>query len=362
MILKEQSILLFTRTMDLGGTEKVVLQLCEILKPSVKRIIVCSCGGVNVEELTRMGICHYQIPDIEQKNPKVVIHVAVMLHNIIKKEGITLIHTHHRMAAFYVAALGLYRKCVYINTSHSIFKDKRRLTYFAYRKAHLIACGEMVKKNLIETFGLPKEQVKVVYNAVKSFDGQGEVDITIHSLHEKGYFVVGNVCRLSKQKGVEYYIQAIPFVLARHPKTHFLIVGSGENMECLRKLGRELNIMNAITFMGYRSDVQNIMSQMDLIVSSSLREGLPLTPMEVFSVGKSIVATDVDGTVEVVENGVSGILVESEDSQMIAKKINWMIEHPEERKKMESEAKARFEQEFSMDKFASGYLSCYEQI
>ncbi len=62
----------FTRTMGLGGTENVVLQLCEILNPVVNKVVVCSCGGVNEKRLLAMGIKHYTIPDIEKKDVKTV--------------------------------------------------------------------------------------------------------------------------------------------------------------------------------------------------------------------------------------------------------------------------------------------------
>ena len=125
MILKVQNLLFFTRTMALGGTENVVLQLCEIFKPLVNNIAVCSCGGENVKRLDEMGIHHYTIPDIENKSPSVMLKVAKQLRKIIRDENITVIHTHHRMAAFYVAALRLYKKCSFINTSHNTFYDKK---------------------------------------------------------------------------------------------------------------------------------------------------------------------------------------------------------------------------------------------
>ena len=65
MELKKQNILFFTRTMGLGGTENVILQLCEIFKPLVNKIVVCSCGGVNVTEVQKSGINHYEITDID---------------------------------------------------------------------------------------------------------------------------------------------------------------------------------------------------------------------------------------------------------------------------------------------------------
>lgn len=81
--LQNQNVLLFTRTMGLGGTENVVLQLCEILKPVVKKVVVCSCGGINEKKLEIMGIQHYTIPDIEQKDLKTITLVLRQVKRII---------------------------------------------------------------------------------------------------------------------------------------------------------------------------------------------------------------------------------------------------------------------------------------
>ena len=147
MKLQDQNILFFTRTMKLGGTENVVLQLCEIFKPLVNKIIVCSCGGVNEKKLNDIGIKHYKISDIEEKSPIAFTKVSRQLKSIVFSEHITVIHTHHRMAAFYVSLLGLNKVCQFINTSHNTFYNRKLLTRFAYRNCNLVACGEMVKKN-----------------------------------------------------------------------------------------------------------------------------------------------------------------------------------------------------------------------
>lgn len=359
MNLQKQNVLFFTRTMELGGTENVILQLCEILKPLVSNIVVCSCGGVNVEKLISMGIKHYKIPDIESKQPQDMIATGKAIRRVVKEERITVIHTHHRMAAFYVEALGLYKKCTFLNTSHNTFHNKSFLTRFAYKHAYLIACGEMVKKNLVEYFGISVKQVKVVHNAVKPFGGQVIEDSLVKELHKDGCFVIGNIGRLSEQKGMEYYIRAIPDVLQLHSETRFLIVGTGVDEEKLKGLVKELSIEDKVYFIGYRTDIQNLMSQIDLVVLSSLWEGLPLTPIEAFSVGKTIVATEVDGTVEIVENGVNGLLVEPMHPQKIAEKICWMIENPKGRQKMESAAVNTYETRFSFEVLRQGYIENY---
>ena len=100
MQLEEQNILFFTRIMYVGGTENVIYQLCEMFKPLVNKIVVCSCGGIGEAKLSEMGIKHITIPDIESKSIKTIIQVSKQLKTIVRDEKITVIHTHHRMAAF----------------------------------------------------------------------------------------------------------------------------------------------------------------------------------------------------------------------------------------------------------------------
>ena len=352
-MLKNQNIMFFTRTMQLGGTENVILQLCEVFKPLVNKVVVCSHGGVNEEKLKEMGIKHFEIGDLEDKRLFSIIHNCHIIRRIVKEENITVIHTHHRMAAFYVRFLGLYKKCHFINTSHNTFANYRLLTRYAYKKANLIACGEMVKKNLVDVFGLDK--VVVIHNAVKPFDGNIISDPELKKAKEEGLFLIGNIGRLSKQKGMEYFIQAVPDVMKKHPKVRLYIVGSGEDEEKLKRMSRDLPIV----FMGYRTDIQSLMSQLDLIVLSSLWEGLPLTPIEAFSVGKTIVATGVDGTVEIVKNNKNGLIVEPKSAETIATAINYLIDNKAERKRLETEAIKTFRNCFSFEKLKKDYVKFY---
>ena len=362
MKLENQSILFFTRTMKLGGTENVVLQQVETFKPYVKNIVVCSCGGVNVQKLDELGVKHYEIPDVTQKTPSTFLTISRRLKKIIKDEEITIIHTEHRMAAFYVALLGLYKKCYFINTSHNTFQSQKLLTRFAYKHANLIACGGMVKKNLVEFFGLPGKQVRVIHNAVKAFDGSIVEEKEFTEFRNQGYFLVGNVGRLSEQKGMEYFIDSIPNILKDHPMTKFFIIGTGELEEKLKKQVEDLNLSNDVMFMGYRSDVQNLMSQLDLVVLSSLWEGFPLTPIEAYSVGKTIVATAVDGTIEIIQNEENGLLVESRNSLQISKAVCRFIENEQLKSKCEHGAKESFEKEYSFEKFAEEHRDYYRSL
>lgn len=362
MKLKEQNVLFFTRTMGLGGTENVVLQLCRVLKPKVNRIVVCSCGGVNVSCLEKMGIRHYEIPDMDSKSPVIMMKIVQRVAKILIEEKITVVHTHHRMAALYTRILSSFRRFVHLNTSHNTFANKRVLTRLAFGKAHMIACGEKVKQNLVEFYGLPDEQVKVLHNAVEPFVGELVPLKTLANLRAEGYSLVGNVGRLSEQKGMKYFLESLPSVKEKYPMVKYIIVGQGEDEEALRHQAHNLGVTEDVVFLGYRNDIQNVISQLDFIVLSSLWEGLPLTPIEAFSMGKTVIGTAVDGTVEIISNGENGFLIEPRSSEQIVEKVLVLLQDREVRTAMEHAAMECYETKFSFLEFANRYLNYYEGI
>lgn len=361
MDLKEQSVLLFTRTMGLGGTENVVLQICETLKPYVKNIVVCSCGGVNEKKLKEMNIKHYSVPDITAKTPTSFVKILKLLKKIIKNENITIIHSHHRMAAFYTRIVSP-SYIVQIANAHNTFFDKKSLTKFAYSKCNIIAVGNQVKKNLINFYGISSKKIKIIYNAIKPFAGIIENDKLLTQYRKNGYVLIGNVGRLSEQKGMTYFIDAAERLLETNKNVRFFIIGDGELKQELMEKVKKQDLSDKIIFMGYRSDVQNIISQLDFIVLSSLWEGLPLTPIEAFSVGKTVIATDVDGTPEIIKNNINGLLVKPKDSVQLSKKMNYLIMEENVRKKMELEARKTYTQCYSFEKMKREYIKYYEEL
>ena len=186
------------------------------------------------------------------------------------------------------------------------------------------------------------------------------MDPFIKQLHEKGCFVVGNIGRLSEQKGMEYFINAIPTIKLYMNNVKFVIVGTGEDEKKLMNLVTKLELKDDCYFLGYRSDVQNLMSQLDLVVLSSLWEGLPLTPIEAFSVGRTVVATAVDGTVEIVNDGINGYLVSPKNSLEIAEKVVEVLQNKEIKNSFEKAALHTYEGDFSFNQLKNSYKSYYE--
>ena len=197
---------------------------------------------------------------------------------------------------------------------------------------------------------------------MEPYNEKVEIIDVLQQLKNEGYYLVANVGRFSKQKGMEYFIDSYPLVKKEIDKIKYVLVGDGEDREKLKKKISELGMQNDVIFLGFRRDVQNVLSQIDLLVLSSLWEGLPLTPIEGFSVGKTVVATAVDGTVEIVENGNNGFLIPAKDAKAIAEKVVYLFKHQDKQKTMEEEATKTFINEFSFEKFSDSIVNYYSNI
>lgn len=363
MELNKKNVLFLTRTMKLGGTENVILQLCEILKPQVNKIIVCSCGGVNVEELHKMGINHYIIPDIEEKSLKTFLTTYKVISEIVKKEGITVIHTHHRMAAFYAQIIKYQYRVPVICSVHGEFYDKKLLTKIAYGNSQIVACGEKVRENLVDWFGLKKDRVVVLRNAVEK-DERYDPIAEIEKLRSESFncFIVGYVGRISREKGVDILVRALAKAVTKKKDIYLVIAGDGDLFDDMKLLSARIGVNNNITFLGYRNDPQNVIQQVDSVALCSYTEGLPLTPIEAFAHGKPMIATPVGGTVEIVKNEINGVIVSPGNIDEIASAILNLACNKEKYLKLARNAEKCYNEEFSYEIFESQVLSLYENL
>ena len=124
-------VLHISRTMGQGGAEKVVYQLC--VGNNSYESVVASTGGYYLNDLANNNIKHYIIPDLNSKNPFLMIKTIFLLLKIIKEEKVNIIHSHHRMAAFYSRILCYFVKASRVYTAHNVFYDKKVLLRFSLK-------------------------------------------------------------------------------------------------------------------------------------------------------------------------------------------------------------------------------------
>ena len=351
---QKNNILHISRTMDIGGAERIVYQLSTDLKDEFDSVHVASTGGLWESKLLSKGVQHHKILDVDSKNPLTMVKTFSSLYRIIKNNDITIVHTHHRMAAFYICLLKIINpKLIHVYTAHNVFKNKLPLYKFALKNAYCVAVGKAVNDNLKDDVGISDSTV--IYNGVVFEKTDKLVDEIVNYKGIK----LGCIARLSEQKGLTYLIDAMSLV--KHRDITLFIVGDGELRDELENKVKQLNLQKSVIFLGYRKDVVECINSFDYLVSSSLYEGLALNVIEEFMNGKTMVASDIPGINEVVNNK-NGILVPVKDDVALARAIEKLATDKKLREKLAYQAKKDYETKFNYSLFLDNYRRLYRKL
>jgi glycosyltransferase involved in cell wall biosynthesis len=191
----------------------------------------------------------------------------------------------------------------------------------------VVVVSEDIRKHLYKAFPfMPSDQVHVIYNGVDvdHFDPNRysnrrnfcqQHDIPEHHL------LVGSVGRLDGIKNVPLLIEASKDVLRHFENVTFVIAGDGIEKQSLMHLAREADVMDHFRFTGFVDDVPKLLSGLDILAHTAFSEGVPNSVIEAMAMGKCVVATEVGGVPELIEDGVTGLLVPSNDVE----KLVWTL-------------------------------------
>lgn len=175
--------------------------------------------------------------------------------------------------------------------------------------------------------------------------------------------VVGMVSNLNRAvKGVRYFVESMPLIVAREPRARFLILGDGHEKDSLLALTRTLGIEDRVVFAGFRSDVSRFYPLMDVSVLTSLSEGLSIALLESMRCGLPVVATRVGGNPELVREGETGFLVPPKDPRAFADAVVQVLTDRVLRDRMGRNGRAVIEREHSLMGVTDQYEALYEEV
>ncbi|MGV2831203.1 glycosyltransferase [Myxosarcina sp. GI1(2024)] len=179
-----------------------------------------------------------------------------------------------------------------------------------------------------------------------------------------------SVCRLVEKKGIEYAIRAVAKLARSRRNIEYNIVGDGELKPKLQELITELNIGDRIKLLGWKqkTEVIDLLNNSDLLLAPSVtarngdREGIPVALMEAMAMGLPVISTLHSGIPELVEHGVSGFLVPERDSDAIAEKLEYFLEHPEVWTEMGKAGREIVTQNYNIDKLNNRLVEIYQDL
>ena len=174
-------------------------------------------------------------------------------------------------------------------------------------------------------------------------------------------FVIGCVSRWDPVKRFEILLQAVRQLAERLPRLTLLLVGGGGEEARIRRLVAEFGLQDKVIFTGFLGNPIRIYGLLDLYVATSLKEGLPLAPLEAMAAGLAIVATDVPGHRDVVVRGETGLLVPAEDSRALADAIAGLVADAARRRKMGESGRQRVLEHFAVRSMVDQTVEVYRR-
>jgi len=171
-----------------------------------------------------------------------------------------------------------------------------------------------------------------------------------------------NVGRLSPEKGQTLLLRVVAALAPEYPGLRLAFAGTGPIEEDLKRLAAELGLASRVQFLGYVTDMPGLYAGADVVVQSSHTEGLPNVMLEASYLGVPIVATDVGGTQEVIEHGVSGWLVEPGSQAALEVGLRRFLRFPEQFIEMARNGRSYIEREFTFAARTEIQMQIYEKL
>ncbi len=174
--------------------------------------------------------------------------------------------------------------------------------------------------------------------------------------------VVGTVGRLARQKSPEDVVRVAAHVVREIPAAAFLLVGDGPLRAGLERLARDLGVARNVRFLGVRDDVDAILPALDVLLLTSLWEGMPLTILEAMAAGLPVVATRVNGVPEVVAHGATGLLAEPRDVPALAAHVLALLGARESAQAMGEAGRQRVGERFTFGRTVDALSDLYQEL
>ncbi len=365
MTVKRKRLAFVVNNLDVGGLERVVINLINSLDQTLFDIyIVCLDGEGKLFEEIKGKI---QDSLVLSKKGGIDIFSIISMRRFFVKNRIQIVHSHNHSPMIYS---GVAIKLILFNKPRLLFTEHNQVSRLSVNELNklskylkMVDRVFTVSKSLIKLYKskLDTDVDAVLYNGVPEsvIDNVDKSRIREEKELTDTDFVLCTVAILKKQKGLEYLIKALS-ELKKYKDIKLLIAGSGVLLDELIKLVHRYDLDNKVFFLGYRSDLGNILSGSDVFVLSSIQEGLPMSIIEALAVGLPVITTDVGGCSELVIDKENGIVINSKSSGELSNAILKLYENREELEKYTKINKERYKKYFSLDAMMNSHVQEYQ--
>src|SRR5215831_613678 len=355
-------ILKFLTMFAVGGTERQFVYLAKGLDKSRFDIRVgcLSKRGEFLKDIEAMNLPVAEYPINSLYSPRMLQRQWGFARDL-RRQNIRLVHAYGFYPNVFSVPAARFAGCITIASVRDtgVFTSQIKLKTLSQRTACQLAdrvvANSSAVRNWLVSLGVHQNHIDVIPNGIAVNERLARSrDFGIR--HELGIDpkvpVIAVISRLNPGKGIEYLLKAAVIVREQFPEARFLIVGGSyfdpAYKPSLELLARKLNVADRVLFTGERNDIQQLLQEVNISVLPSLSEGLSNSLLESMAAGLPVIATNVGGNPEIVQDGKTGFLVAARDETALSDAILRMLRSPEMRERFGYAGYERVRTHFSL--------------
>jgi glycosyltransferase involved in cell wall biosynthesis len=365
-----RSIFFYTDSRELGGAENALLMLIESLSAERWQPTLLLNAAPSADSLAELGaglgIRVMRVPPLPLGLGGA--RLVPLLARLLRRESPDLFHAHLSapLAAKWGLSAAVLARVPTVATVQLVpsFEPDRaarlQLRVLAAGVDRYIAVSEDIARELSTRFRWPARKIEVVPNAVdvERFQRRRSDDLRAELSGGRDLPIVLTCARLDDQKGHPVLFRAA----AEIPDAIFALAGDGPLRGELEAEVARLGLGDRVVFLGRRSDVPDLLAACDVFALPSLYEGTSLAVLEAMAAGRAVVSSSIGGTDELIEDGVSGLLVAPGDATALGGAIERLLGDPELRASMAARARERARAEFTRQEMAKRVERVYTDV
>ena len=355
----------------IGGTKRHLLALVRGLDRSRFRVEVAAprvrheaFDDVTFsDEVRQAGVRQHYVPMRRAISPSSDLACFARLYSLMVCGHYDLVHTHSSKAGFlgrFAARLAGVKAIVHTPHGFYFLNQKpggRRTFYLNLERAagrvtdRMITLSSTEMAEAVDNGIIPPDRAVLIENGIEVPTPSDPIAVARlrETLAPGAKYVVGTAARLTPQKGPFDFVRMVSVLAQTLPGIQVLWCGDGELRGPVEDLARELGAENCLHFLGYRTDVLDVVSAMDAFVLTSHWEGLPYTILDAMALEKPVVATAAVGTRDIVQNGITGFLTPVGDPEAAARAVVRLLTSPAEARRMGAAGKEMILRRFSQE-------------
>jgi glycosyltransferase involved in cell wall biosynthesis len=361
-------------SLNVGGTETQAVELA-LRMPTSSYAITLGCLTAQGPLLDRLKGSRVGVKEFHPKggldSPR-GFYEMLRLAAYLRRERFEVVHCHDLWSNL----MGV--PAAWLAGAPVIISSQRDLSHFDWYRgikgkalrtiqgmsSMLLANATPIRDALVSQDGFPASKLRVIHNGVDTSKfqrgvrdrerlfpgiGQGKLVVLVGNMH-------------SDVKGHPCLIAATPAVLKEFPETRFILAGDGEARPTFEHQAEDLGVHDAFRFLGCRTDIPDILASCDIAVLPSKAEGLPNAVLEYMAAGLPTIVSRVGGNPELIEDGVTGLLVAAQDSNALTDAILRLLRDKELARRIAANGRRTATQNFSFERLVREVDELYSDL